>query len=797
MAGPQKKGQILGLRDEFVTSGLFPMADIAGTPGNDTLIGTAAAERIFGYAGNDLIIGVGGADELHGGLDDDVYIIDDASAQVFELSGEGRDVIYTRLSYSLAAGQYVEALAADNPSATIGLTLTGNELAQDIAGTAGADTLFGRGGADLLVGRGGDDIYIVDDPNAFAYEVADEGRDTVYARVSYGLRRGHHIEALAADDPTSTTGLTLIGNELAQDIAGTAGADLLIGLGGADLLIGRGGNDVYVVEDAAARVYEEAGGGQDVVYARVSYALAGGAEVEALAADNPTSTLGLTLTGNELAQHIAGTAGADTLTGVGGADLLIGRGGDDTYIIDDAAALVYEEAGGGNDTIRTKVSYGLARGLPVESLQAFDPSATTALTLMGNELAQTITGNAGGNVLIGLGGADILQGLGGDDTYIIDDAAVQIVEAEFGGRDTVFAKVNYTLAAGVHVDVLAADNPASTTGITLIGNEFTQTIVGTAGNDTLIAAENPFYLRQSEGRWDVNDTLYGGLGDDTYYVQRQNMFAFEKAGEGTDTLILNGADSAYILQPGTHIEVLVAYSNPDPRDDRAYTLFGNELAQTFIGNSKGNVFHGNGGADIMRGGLGNDIYWLGNNGQGTQVIEAVGEGRDSVGVGFSYTLAAGSEIEGLQAANGTQAIDLTGNEFAQGIQGNDGANVLNGMGGSDELVGWGGADSFVFSTALGPNNIDSIFNFASGSDKLLLDDAIFTGLAPGALPASAFVAGTAALDADDRVIFDQTTGKIFFDADGSGSGAAIEFAFLRTGSPPQPLVLTASDIIVI
>jgi serralysin len=126
------------------------------------------------------------------------------------------------------------------------------------------------------------------------------------------------------------------------------------------------------------------------------------------------------------------------------------------------------------------------------------------------------------------------------------------------------------------------------------------------------------------------------------------------------------------------------------------------------------------------------------------------------------------------------------------VVGNAGANILDGGLGNDLLVGLGGADTFRFTTALGSGNVDSLFDFVSGTDKIALDDAVFTGLAPGALPASAFVIGTAAQDADDRIIYDSATGALWFDADGKGAGAAVQFATL-TGHP----TLIASDFTVI
>src|SRR5207248_1402446 len=54
-------------------------------------------------------------------------------------------------------------------------------------------------------------------------------------------------------------------------------------------------------------------------------------------------------------------------------------------------------------------------------------------------------------------------------------------------------------------------------------------------------------------------------------------------------------------------------------------------------------------------------------------------------------------------------------------------------------------------------------------------------------------------DADDRVVFDTTTGSLYYDADGSGAGAAQLIASLDTGTLFAPSVGTvaASDIVVL
>ena len=73
-------------------------------------------------------------------------------------------------------------------------------------------------------------------------------------------------------------------------------------------------------------------------------------------------------------------------------------------------------------------------------------------------------------------------------------------------------------------------------------------------------------------------------------------------------------------------------------------------------------------------------------------------------------------------------------------------------------------------------NVDTIQDFLADDDTIVLDLSIFTEIADGTLAASAFCIGTAAKDADDRIIYDQTSGRIFYDADGSGATAAILFS---------------------
>ena len=189
---------------------------------------------------------------------------------------------------------------------------------------------------------------------------------------------------------------------------------------------------------------------------------------------------------------------------------------------------------------------------------------------------------------------------------------------------------------------------------------------------------------------------------------------------------------------------------------------------------------------------GNDLYVVTNG--AALVLETGDQGFDTVLASVSYALAPGVTVERLAttAEGGKASLNLTGNEAAQSIFGNAGANVLDGKGGPDMLWGKAGKDLFAFSTALGNGNVDGLPDFNVRDDTIGLDDSVFGGLPLGSLARGAFVTGTAARQADDRIVFDPATGHLYFDADGVGGAAQIHFATLTAG-----LKLTAADFVVI
>ena len=180
---------------------------------------------------------------------------------------------------------------------------------------------------------------------------------------------------------------------------------------------------------------------------------------------------------------------------------------------------------------------------------------------------------------------------------------------------------------------------------------------------------------------------------------------------------------------------------------------GNELDNVIVGNDNNNFLVGGAGVDTLTGNGGNDAFLVDN--AMDEVIEVVAGGTDNVNASVTYWLGAGVSSETLRTDNaaGVAAINLTANEINNFVTGNAGANQLNGREGNDTLTGNAGNDLFFFNTALNAaTNVDTVTDFSVANDTFRLENAIFTGLAAGALNADAFHIGAAAADAEDRII---------------------------------------------
>jgi len=268
----------------------------------------------------------------------------------------------------------------------------------------------------------------------------------------------------------------------------------------------------------------------------------------------------------------------------------------------------------------------------------------------------------------------------------------------------------------------------------------------------------------------------------------------ENAGEGSDTVY---SDISWAL--GNNFENLTLRAG-------AVTANGNGLDNVLAGNDGSNSsINGRAGDDTMLGMGGNDVFDMstggtssyGNDvidgGAGTDSVEFGGNARTAVGINLAAGTVAGggdggagsAQLTSIENALGGNFNDtFVGNSFANYFRGSNGNDTMNGGAGNDRLQGDAGSDAFVFD-AIGGANSDVVVGFASGADKVQLENAVMSALGAG----GGFTAGdaryweaagaTAGHDANDRVVYNTSNGNLYYDADGSGSGAAQLIASLQ------------------
>ncbi len=231
------------------------------------------------------------------------------------------------------------------------------------------------------------------------------------------------------------------------------------------------------------------------------------------------------------------------------------------------------------------------------------------------------------------------------------------------------------------------------------------------------------------------------------------------------------------------------------------SLVGNAVANVLEGFGGNDTLDGKGGADTLRGGSGNDTYFVDT--AGDRVTELLDAGTDELRTSVNFTLPANVE-NGRTSSTG--AVNLTGNGLANALTGGAGNNSLKGAAGNDLLAGGGGLDVlsggagkdlFRFDTV--PNastNRDSIGDFSVVDDGFQLENSVFSALkTTGTLAAGMLRAGagfTSAADANDYLIYNKSSGALYYDADGNAAARkAILFALLSPG-----LALTHADFLI-
>jgi Ca2+-binding RTX toxin-like protein len=636
---------------------------------NVTLTGTAVSAKgssianiITGTNANNVLDGGAGNDTLIGGAGNDAYIVDSTTDVISDTAGT--DTVSSSVTFNIygsAQGLTLENVTLTGSNA---INAGGNSLANVLTGNSAANVLDGGAGADTLIGGLGNDTYGVDSTADVVSEAASAGTDVIRSSINYTLS-AVNVENLSLYVASGTVGLAGTGSSSNNIINGSSNADTLDGGAGTDTLNGGAGNDTYVIDSSTDTINEATGAGTDTIRSSVNYSLVGNVENLVL-----IGTSALNATGNGLNNNITGNSLNNVIDGGSGVDTLAGGAGNDVYIVDNSADIVNEISSGtagGTDTISSSVNYSLAavitNGVTLAPANIENLVLTgSAVTGLGNSLANQVTGNSANNVLNGGAGADTLIGGSGDDIYVIDSTADIISELASGGIDTVSSSIGYVLpnpTSGATVENLTLTGSVIYGG----GNSLDNVITGNSANNLLNGGVGA-------------DTLIGGLGNDTYVIDQTGDVISEATGAGSDTVQVS---TNYTLS-------LANIENLTLSGSSAITAVGDAGNNVITGSGAANVIEGGLGVDTLMGGAGSDTYVVDTS---TDVISetlslSAGGGSDTVVSSVNYSLTA-VNVENV-TLNGSTATVAAGNSGDNTLTGNTLANTLSGGDGNDVYI---------------------------------------------------------------------------------------------------------------
>jgi Ca2+-binding RTX toxin-like protein len=701
---------------------------------NLTLVGFALQgtgndlkNTIIGNGLNNILEGGVNADTMKGGAGDDEYQVDDVGDNVIENAGEGTDTVKSTIDFSLAALANLENLKLYGDA----VKATGNALGNAIDGNDLDNVIDGGGGADTMKGGKGNDTYYINTIGDVALENFGEGSDWIVSSFAFA---NVYANIENYDFSKVAGGVNFTGDGADNIIKGAAGIDTLVGLGG---------NDTYYVNSTQDVVKEDAFAGSDTVATGAfSIELSKYANVEHA---KLTGIAALNATGTDIGNVLIGNDGANVLDGKGAADTMIGGKGNDTYYVDNDGDMITENDNGGVDTVISSVFYhelaANVENLIITYAGAFSNG-------IGNEGKNLIIGNSQSNTIDGGKNADTMKGGAGNDQYYVDQVGDKVIELANEGTDIVSSTIDFSLAALTNLEMLrlaagAADalkGTGNSLNNRLIGNEFDNILDGGAGADELWGSKgNDTYYIDNKGdsiaevagegtdtviskfafssaianveNYDFSkvavavdftgtdganvikggsaiDTLTGGLGNDTYYVNSGKDVIVEAAGKGsgTDTIVT----STFSIDLSNYANV----ENATLTGTTALKLTGTAgVANVLTGNAGANVIDGKDGAgllgDTLIGGKGNDTYFV--RGVNDVVIEQFDEGIDTVQASVSHQL--GDHVENLVLTG--NATEGTGNGLKNVITGNALNNTLHGGENADTMKGGKGDDTYL------------------------------------------------------------------------------------------------------
>lgn len=712
-----------------------------GTNDDDLVVGNDLDNFIDGADGNDLIFAGSGNDIISGGLGDDALF-----------GGAGNDFIDTG---------------------------NGNNFA---SGGSGDDTIFGGTGDDILLGGSGNDTIL-----------AGEGNDV--------MSGGDGSDYINGGNSTA-------GNETIDGNIYLATSE--------DILLGGEGNDTFIFADADEYAGEEEieededegeapsvtvdgatssldTSGNTARYTDVSEAEEGNEDAGFVVYDNVTGQF-VALDSLEVAEQTETDVRLNIVTRPGSSE------------INTAATTIagYNAA----DTLEFTESGDFSESLGFAGIERIELSSGVNITLSAEQLEEN-----GESLSLGVlnPGTHIYGVAGGpsesvtiafeyeEEEFEPDEEIVGAVEVEYDYAE--FAADEYSVANLFHdVDIIydASEGEAGSFTHVYGGNESagaTETVYGSegvdfgvmnGGNDTYYGADGNDVLVGGSGA----DALYGEDGDDIFEIGGFGTGVSgttSAADDGQQEWIATGAEHDLIVG-GDGVDTLRITTGigADTKANGTIVLNDANFQSMEVVQVGGTVDQLNVENEALQ--MLNDHYYFQANGNVDDLSNTLGNNGGTINnvvVDASGVTANGLRFEG----------NADDNTFIGTTQ--DDVFVSNS--GNDVLTGGAGADTFVFGkvheqvvtgdddevqtyvdTAFELSGIDFITDFMSGLDKIALNTDMFSSLTVGGFSAGNLVVGSGATagDVDDYILFDTSTFALSYDADGSGAGAAIQFATL-------------------
>jgi Ca2+-binding RTX toxin-like protein len=744
---------------------------LTGGDGNDELLGGAGNDLLFGEAGDDVLLGDTGDDHLDGGTGEDKLEGGDGDDLLYDFAGAnslsggaGRDHIaagsvngaqlidggdgddsirvhFRHHSSSITTGEgrdVIELIQADRGKAAIVVT--------DFTSGAGGDMigLSAEQGSLLSLLAGWDGTSNPFGSGFLRLQQGETGALLQWDRDGVGRKFGW--ETLMVFERTDAKAFTEANFGLGfhpdgsapkgEKIAGADDDDILVGTLGGDMIEALGGSDSAVGAAGADLIF--GGDGDDFLY--------GGADDDMLDGGNQTDTLW----GGDGNDRLFGQADNDHLSGESGKDELSGGKGDDAL-----------DGGDGDD--------GLDGGEGDDSLYDFAGSNG----LFGGIGHDHITAGS-------LDGAQRIDGGDGDDTIRHYFRHHSSTITTGSGRDV----IELVQADGGKAAIVVTDFTPGSEGDTLrLSGESGSLLSLLVGWDD---GSNPFgsgFLRLEQGetgtllQWDRDGKGRRWTWENLVLFERTDAKAFidiNFAGYHPAGWAVVGQK---IVGSGED-EILVGTAGDDSIEalggsDSAFGLAGADLLS---GGDGADFLYGAAGDDVLDGGKQDDTLW---GGAGHDTLS--GQAGDDILFG---------ELGDDRVSGGDGNDSLDAGDGDDRLEGGAGQDSLSGGLGADVLSG--GFDADIFNIQSSSSGADEITDFVSGADKILISAHGFGGGLVAGGPVS-LVSGTnpSASNASGQFLYDSDDGRLLWDADGTGSGAAVLVATLSN----VPL-LQASDFIV-